>query len=105
LPTGQDLDRDGRFGEPEDAQGYGRLAGDGGLAILSKWPIDRANAQDPTGLLWRDLNGGIPPDDITQNQHLSTTAHWIVPLKTFSERMLNLLAWHARRPFSTTPKS
>ena len=91
MQTGQDLDRDGRFGEPEDAQGYGRLAGDGGLAILSKWPIETANAQDPSDLLWRDLNGAIPPDDVTQNQRISTTAHRIVQSKTSPGRTLNLL--------------
>ena len=38
LASGQDMDGDGRLGEPEDAQGYGRFAGDGGMALLSRLP-------------------------------------------------------------------
>lgn len=38
LATGYDIDGDGRTGDARDAQGYGRFAGDGGLAILSRFP-------------------------------------------------------------------
>ena len=34
LPTGLDLDGDGRTGEARDAQGYGRFTGDSGMAVL-----------------------------------------------------------------------
>ncbi len=39
-PSGIDIDQDERLGEPEDAVGYGRFWGDGGVAVLSRWPID-----------------------------------------------------------------
>ncbi len=101
LPTGLDLDGNGRRAEARDAMGYGRFAGDGGMAILSRLPIDDAALQDMTGLLWRDLPGAmLPPDlapDAAQIQRLSTTGHWAVPLLLPHGR-LTLLAWHASPP-------
>jgi hypothetical protein len=42
MQAGIDLDGDGRLGEPEDAIGWGRFAGQEGMAILSRLPIDDA---------------------------------------------------------------
>ena len=55
MPTGQDIDRNGRLGEPRDAQGYGLFNGQGGMAILSRLPIDAGGVTDLSALLWRDL--------------------------------------------------
>jgi hypothetical protein len=38
-PTGVDLDGDGRTWRARDAHGYGLFSGDGGMAILSRFPI------------------------------------------------------------------
>ncbi|MEX0310192.1 MAG: endonuclease/exonuclease/phosphatase family protein, partial [Tateyamaria sp.] len=54
-PTGLDMDGDGRLGGPRDAQGYGRFSGQGGMAILSRLPVDAANVQDLSDLLWVDV--------------------------------------------------
>lgn len=81
--TGLDIDQNGRLGEARDAQGYGRFTGDGGMAILSRWPIDTAQVKDFSTLLWHDLPGAVlpPMDDTVQDvQRLSTTGHWIVPI-------------------------
>ncbi|MFN7599368.1 MAG: endonuclease/exonuclease/phosphatase family protein, partial [Cereibacter sp.] len=51
--TGLDMDGDGRLGGPRDAQGYGRFAGQGGMAVLSRLSIDPAGVRDLSGLLWR----------------------------------------------------
>ena len=104
VQTGQDLDGDGRFAEPEDAQGYGRFAGDGGLAILSKIPIDMHAIQDFTELLWGDLEGNLAPDDTARGQRLSTTGHWIVPLEITPNQSLNLMVWHATPPVFDGPE-
>lgn len=104
VQTGQDLDGDGRFGEPEDAQGYGRFAGDGGLAILSKWPIDASAIQDFSSMLWEELEGNIAPEAAVSGQRLSTTGHWIVPLKINEKQQLNLMVWHATPPVFDGPE-
>lgn len=102
--TGHDLDRDGRYGEPEDAQGHGRFAGDGGLAILSKWPIDTSAVQDFSSMLWQELEGNIAPETAAAEQRLSTTGHWIVPIKISKKQQLNLLVWHATPPVFDGPE-
>ncbi len=107
LPTGLDLDGNGRKAEARDAMGYGRFAGDGGMAILSRIPIDTAAVQDMTPLLWRDLPGALlPPDlapDAARIQRLSTTGHWTVPLIR-PNGALTLMAWHASPPVFDGPE-
>lgn len=107
LATGLDLDGDGRRGRADDAQGYGQFAGHGGLALLSRLPIDHDRARDFTGFLWRDLPGALIPHVDGQPfpsgsahaiQRLSSTGHWDVPLILPGGGRLHLLAWHAGPP-------
>jgi len=105
--TGLDLDGDGRTGTPDDAQGFGRFAGEGGKAILSRLPIDRAGVVDHSDFLWRDLPGALipmvddapfPAAEVFAIQRLSSTSHWQVPVLTDSGARLTLLTWHAGPP-------
>ena len=93
MPMGQDIDRNGRLGEPRDAQGYGLFNGQGGMAILSRLPIDAGGVTDLSALLWRDLPGAdLPVLDggpffapaVLDVLRLSTTGHWIVPMPRLS---------------------
>ncbi|MCA3442859.1 MAG: endonuclease/exonuclease/phosphatase family protein [Rhodobacter sp.] len=106
--TGLDMDGDGRRGGPRDAQGYGRFAGEGGMAVLSRLPIDPAGVRDFSGLLWRDLPGAILPDgmapEVREAQRLSTTGHWEVPVRLAGGGTLRLLAWHASPPVFDGPE-
>ena len=113
MATGRDLDQNGRTGEARDAQGYGRFAGDGGLAILSAWPIDHAVVTDFSTLLWKDLPGavlpqkdGVPfiPPDVLAIQRLSTSAHWIVPVALPHEETLHLMSFAATPPVFDGPE-
>ena len=108
VATGQDLNRNGRIGEPQDAMGYGRFAGAGGMAILSRLPIDSDSARDFSGLLWIDLPGNLSPSDTPQAvkdiQMLSTTGHWEVPLRLPTGGILRLLAWHGSPPVFDGPE-
>ncbi len=81
LPTGLDLDGDGRLGGPRDAQGYGWFSGQGGQALLSRWPLSLR--VDHSDLLWRDLPGSaIRADDTGHDiQRLSSSAHWAVDVQ------------------------
>jgi hypothetical protein len=102
LPTGVDVDGDGRTGGPRDAQGYGRFAGEGGMALLSRLPIERSTIADWSELLWRDLPGarvpaGIGPE-VLSLQRLSSTVHWKVAVRLDGGQTLSLLAWHATPP-------
>ncbi|MGQ0565864.1 MAG: endonuclease/exonuclease/phosphatase family protein [Gemmobacter sp.] len=108
MATGLDLDGDGRLGSPRDAQGWGRFAGAGGMAILSRVPVDRSAVRDLSAMLWRDLPGAIlPPGYLEAHaavQRLSTTGHWVVPLVLPGGGRLTLLAWHATPPVFDGPE-
>lgn len=111
VPSGIDLDGDGRLGTLDDALGWGRFQGAGGMALLSRHPIG-ADAQDLSGFLWRDLPGSLipmrdgapfPSAQAHALQPLSSTGHWVVPLDIAGET-LHLLAWHAGPPaFGAVP--
>ena len=112
LRTGLDHDGDGRIYGPRDAQGFGRYPGQGGMAILSRFPIDRAAVQDFTPLLWADLPGAdlprvdghlFPSDDIYAVQRLSSVGHWDVPL-VIGDTRLRLLTFHASPPVFDGPE-
>lgn len=102
LPTGLDLDGDGRAGTLDDAQGWGRFQGSGGMALLSRWPIDRAAARDLSGYLWRDLPGSRLPETTPTRardiQRLASTGFWIVPVQPPGAVPLTVLAWSAGPP-------
>lgn len=112
--SGLDLDGDGRAGGPGDAQGFGRFAGQGGMALLSKLPVAAGEARDLSALLWRDLPGALlprgpdggpfPSEAAAAVQRLSTTGHWAVPVELPGGGRLTLLAWHATPPVFDGPE-
>lgn len=108
VPTGLDMDRNGRLGEPRDAQGWGRFPGQGGMALLSRLPLDIPAARDFTGFLWADLPGHTMPPDTPQAeraiQRLATTGHWEVPVILPSGRRLTVLAFAATPPVFDGPE-
>lgn len=108
IATGLDLDGNGTTGEPRDAQGYGRFAGEGGMAVLSRLPIDLAGVQDYSAFLWADLPGAlIPPDtpaEVRAVQRLSTGGHWAVPVILPDGGRLTLLAYYATPPVFDGPE-
>lgn len=105
MQTGLDLDGNGYLGDARDAQGYGRFSGDGGMAILSRYPI--GPVRDLSTTLWKDVEGatlpfvdGQPfPSQAAQDiQRLSTSGHWIVPITLSDGPTLTLMAWSATPP-------
>lgn len=114
LMTDLDLDGDGRLRGPGDAQGYGLFAGQNGMAILSKLPIDTAAVRDFSDLLWRDLPGAVLPRHADGRpfpsaaaqaaQRLSSIGHWDVPVILPDGGRLHLLAFHATPPVFDGPE-
>lgn len=105
MQTGFDVDGNGRVNDARDAQGYGLFSGQGGMAVLSRLPLDTANARDHSAFLWRDLPGSLSPDapDLANVQRLATTGFWDVPALT-PAGPLHLLAWHATPPVFDGPE-
>jgi len=106
VATGLDLDGNGRLGEARDAQGFGRFAGQAGMAVLSRYPLP-GPARDFSALLWADLPGALLPAGMDPRvravQRLSTSGHWDVPVAT-PGRPLHLLCWYATPPVFDGPE-
>jgi hypothetical protein len=113
MPTGIDMDGDGRTGDPRDAQGFGRFSGQGGMAVLSRFPILTEEVQDFSALLWKDLPDALLPQvnglpfpsaEALEAQRLSTTGHWVVPVEVPDIGRVNLLTFHASPPVFDGPE-
>lgn len=106
VATGFDLDGNGRLGEARDAMGYGRFAGQAGMAVLSRFPF-ADGARDFSALLWADLPGAMLPADMTEQvravQRLSTSGHWEVPVQA-PGGVIRLLCWYATPPVFDGPE-
>lgn len=105
VQTGRDLDGNGRINDPRDAQGWGRFAGEGGVALLSRLPIG-PDIRDFTDFLWADLPGSLmPPNDPARDiQRLHTTGAYEVPLLLPGGQTLRLLVFYASPPAFDGPE-
>lgn len=79
VHSGKDLDNNGSVvstpgaaGYGEDAFGFGLHPGQYGFVVLSKFPIDKANARTFQKFLWRDMPGALLPD----NPNIAGTGDW-----------------------------
>lgn len=100
VETGLDLNRNGYLWDRADALGYGDFRGDGGMALLSRYPINAENARDFSDLPWVNLPGTRALPD--EPAPLSTTAHWAVPIDVPGG--LTVLAWSATAPIFDGPE-
>ena len=106
VPTGLDLDRDGRLGAPRDTMGYGRFRGQGGMALLSRLPLGEAT--DYSAFLWADLPGAILPPDMAEAeramQRVSSVNHWRVPVRLPQGGELAVMGFAATPPVFDGPE-
>lgn len=103
MPTGLDLDGDGRLGRAADRQGFGRFSGQAGMVVLSRHPL--GPVVDHTAVLWRDMPGQImppTPPEVAAVQRLSSVNHWDVTV-TVAGKPLHLLAMSASPPVFDGP--
>jgi len=114
VPSGFDLDHDGRIGGGGDALGFGEFPGQYGMAILSRYPIDVAGARTFRKFLWRDMPGALLPDDPASHAPwyppealavlpLSSKSHWDVPVRVGRDT-LHLLVSHPTPPAFDGPE-
>lgn len=108
LPSGADLDGDGRIGEPEDALSYGEFAGQWGMALLSRYPVDADGVRDFSAFLWANLPGALLPEAMGPGlrtvQRLPNVGHWDVPVVLPDGTALRLLSFHASPPVFDGPE-
>ena len=107
VPTGVDVDENGRLGEAADAQGYGLFPGQGGLAILSRLPFSDDLGADYSSFLWKDLPGAdlsALTGDAKAVLRLSTTSHSDTVVTLRQGQDLHLLTWHGTTPAFDGPE-
>ncbi len=108
LPSGLDLDGDGRSFGPRDAFGYGRFPGQGAMALLSRLPIEFERIRSFREVRWAALPGAdrpvnpggtaFHPEPVWQALRLSSVSHWDVPVVLPGGRALHILAAHPTPP-------
>lgn len=119
VPSGLDLDHDGRIGgdgraRGNDAWGYGLHPGQYGMLVLSRHPIDSAQVRSFQLLKWSALPGAREPRDpasgapwypapIWSQLRLSSKSHWDVPVRT-PLGVIHLLASHPTPPVFDGPE-
>lgn len=119
VPSGLDLDHDGRIGgdgraRGNDAWGYGLHPGQYGMLVLSRYPIDSAQVRSFQLLKWSALPGAREPRDpasgspwypapIWSQLRLSSKSHWDVPVRT-PLGLIHVLASHPTPPVFDGPE-
>ena len=102
IASGRDLDGDGRPGGPGDALGWGRFAGSGGLALLSRHPIDAGRLRDHTSFRWADVPSADPaPSDA--GLPVASVGIWVATILA-PGGPVDILALHATPPVFDGPE-
>lgn len=116
LASGLDLDgdgitgslqADGRLSDPDDAYGYGRFPGQYGMALLSRFPIDRDAVRTFRLFRWQSMPGHLIPAEAYDaaaraRLRLSSKSHWDVPVR-LGAASLHVLAAHPTPPVFDDP--
>ena len=110
VPTGFDLNRDGRTGTGDDAHGFGLFEGQYGMLVLSKYPIDTRDVRTFQHFRWADMPGAMLPDapatpaprdwyspEVLDALRLSSKSHWDVPIRV-GRGDVHLLVSHPTPP-------
>lgn len=111
VPSGFDLNNDGRVGGGDDAWGFGLFPGQYGMAVYSKYPIDEAAIRTFQNFRWADMPGALLPDDATTEEPgdfyspeelaafpLSSKSHWDVPVQVSKNKTVHFLVSHPTPP-------
>ncbi len=110
VPSGLDLDGNGRVAEARDSFGYGFFTGQGGMALLSRYPL--GEVREFTDMLWRDFpdaqapvvdGAPFPSEEAAAARRLSSVAHWDVPVR-IGDETVRILAWHGSTPVFDGPE-
>jgi hypothetical protein len=108
VPSGFDLNNDGRIGGGDDALGFGAFPGQFGMLVLSRFPIDTDAARTFQHFLWKDLPGTRVPTGFYSPEELavlplSSKSHWDLPVKV-GGTTLHVLASHPTPPTFDGPE-
>ena len=109
VPSGLDLDHDGKTNGWGDAFGFGRFPGQYGMVVLSRFPIEATAVRTFQNLLWKNMPNSAVPAATTAGAELwysesdlatlrlSSKSHWDLPVK-IGDKTLHLLVSHPTPP-------
>ncbi len=113
VPSGLDIDLDGRTDGPADAWGFGKHPGQYGMLVLSRFPIDAKAVRSFQHFLWKDMPDALAPKnpdgsdyysaEVWAKLRLSSKSHWDVPIQTPIGR-LHFLTMHPTPPVFDGPE-
>lgn len=115
VPSGFDLDGDGKDGGPADALGFGFYPGQYGMVVLSKYPILQDEVRTFQNFLLKDIPDVELPDDPDTSEPadfytdeelevlpLSSKSHWDVPIRV-GKKTAHFLVAHPTPPVFDGP--
>jgi len=116
LPSGLDLDGNGKTTDPGDAYGFGRYPGQYGMVVLSRFPIS-ADARTFQTFLWKDMPRAMLPQKVKSGDklesfyssaildkfRLSSKSHWDLTIET-PTREVHFLVSHPTPPVFDGPE-
>ena len=108
IPSGHDLNDDGRVGGPDDAFGFGFFPGQYGMVVYSRYPIDTEAVRTFQTFRWADMPGNLMPTDFYSPEEqeilrLSSKSHWDVPVDV-GGKTVHVLAAHPTPPTFDGPE-
>lgn len=114
VQSSLDLSGDGKLGDPADAWGYGKYAGQYGMVVLSRHKILNDKVRTFQNFLWSELPGAKQPivpasgrpfysEQVWKKLRLSSKSHWDVPIEV-NGQALHLLASHPTPPAFDGPE-
>ena len=112
VPSGLDLDNDGKTNGPGDAFGFGTFPGQYGMLVLSRFPIDVDRTRTFQKFLWRDMPGALLPETDGERYYdndeiavlrLSSKSHWDLPIR-IGNHTIHFLCAHPTPPVFDGPE-
>jgi len=114
VPSGLDLNRDGKAGRAIDAFGFGRYPGHYGMALLSRFPIATESLRSFQRFSWsalpeadRPMNPDGTPyhlDTVWRALRLSSKSLWDAPVTLPGGMTLHVIASHPTPPVFDGPE-
>lgn len=112
IPSGLDLDGNGKATDPTDCFGFGRYPGQYGMVVLSRFPLGQIRTFQ--NFLWKDMPQALLPinpdnqhpyysEDILRVFRLSSKSHWDIPVKT-PQGEIHFLVCHPTPPVFDGPE-
>ena len=108
VPSGLDLNNDGKVEGPDDAWGFGMFPGQYGFVVYSKYPIKADDVRTFQNFLWKDMPNNAMPEgwcdaEETKQVRLSSKTHADIPVQVGNET-LHVLAAHPTPPSFDGPE-